>query len=247
MTAIGQAAGGEGQGQGQGGEAAQNGQQQGQDLGQLTQQIGAIGGGLEEMRQFLQTNPWAQQQGDEQGQQGDEIDLSFLDAGFGQVDQFGNPVDNSQALSQKLNEVINGAVDQRTQALMQPVIEKQEAARRNGEARDLAGEFPELSTPEMAQKIAGPGGLAEQVAQQIAQAAGNPQLAAILAAEPSVWRLAYMAHKAGDLANQGSGDPGAAHLEGGGGPGPAQLTEADLVKQIAQSGDGLGARVLNGM
>lgn len=243
MAATGQAASGEGQGQQQGGEAAQNGgqQAQGPDLSQLGEQIGTLGSGLEEMRQFLQSNPWAAQQ-TEAGQAEDEgLDLSWLNP------EQQSPLDDPAALSQRLNEVINGAVDQRAQALIAPHVEKQEAMRRNMEARDLAGEFPELGTPEMAEKVAGRGGLAEAFAREVAESVGQPQLAAMLAAEPRVWRLAYMAHKAGESANQGSGDPGAAHLEGGGGPGPAQLSGADLVKQIANSGDGLGAGVLNGI
>lgn len=247
MAATGQAAaGGEGQAaQGQGGEAAQNGQQQAQgpDLGQLAEQIGALGGGLDEMKQFLQSNPWQQQQDQGQGQQQDEgLDLSFLDPGQQMLG------DDPAALSAQLGEVIKGAVQQQAQALMAPHVEAQNEMRRNIEARDLAGEFPELSTPEMANKIAGQGGVAEQIAQQIANAVGQPQLAKALAAEPALWRMAYGYHKGIEYANnQGSGDPGAAHLEGGGGPGPAQLSEADLVKQIATSGDGLGAGVLNGI
>lgn len=233
MAATGQAAGGEGAAQGQGGEAAQGQQQaQGADLGQLSEQIGALGGGLEDMRQFLAGNPWAQQP--DQGQQQDDgLDLSWLNP------EQQSPLDDPAALSQKLNEVISGAVSQQAQALLAPIQERQEAMRRDQEARDLASEFPELATDEMAQKVAGRGGLAEQLAAQL----GQPGLAA----EPKFWRIAYMASKAAESANQGSGDTGAAHLEGGGGPGPAQMTEADLVKQIAGSGDGLGAGVLNGI
>jgi hypothetical protein len=114
-----------------------------------------------------------------------------------------------------------------------------ENMRRDQAARDLAGEFPELAEPEMAQKVAGRGGLAEQAAAML----GQPQLAA----EPSFWRLAYMAHKAAEAANQeGSGDPGAASLEAGGGAGPAQFSEADYVKAIRNAGGG-GSNVLNGM
>lgn len=232
MAAIGQAAGGEGQAQG--GDAAQGGQQQADGLGQLAEQLGQFGGSLEEMRQSLQ----ALQPQQAAEQQGEQIDMSWLDGDMGQqLDQFGQPVVDQAALEQR-NQAMLAAIDQRAQALVQPVADKLEEQRRNNEARDLGNEFPELKTNEMAQFIAGRGGLAEQAA----HAFGQPHLAA----EPAFWRLVYMAHKASDLANQqGSGDAGAAHLEGGGGPGPAQLSEADLVKQISQSGDGLGAGVLN--
>lgn len=241
MAAMGQAGGeGQGQAQGQGGEAAQNGQAQGPDFGQLAEQLGTLASGQEEMRAFLASNPWAQQQAQEGQPQEEGIDLSFLDPGQ-------TMYEDPQALGRQLNDVISAAVEQRTQALMQPHIAQQNEMRRTMEAERLSAEFPELQTPEMAQKIAGQGGIAEQIAQQIATAIGQPGLAKALAAEPAVWRMAYGYHKGVEYANQESGDSTAAHLEGGGGPGPQPVSEADLVKQIANSGDGLGAGVLNGI
>jgi hypothetical protein len=202
MAAVGQ-----GQASGDGGQQGEGQAQQGQDLGQLTGQLEQLGTSLEEMRGFLQSQPWQQQEAQEgQEQQDEPFDLSFLD----------DPTIDQQTASQRLNDVLAGVVDQRAQQLMAPLAE-----------------------PEMAQLVAGRGGLAEQAAIQLGQPA--------LAAEPSFWRLAYMAHKAAEAANQeGSGDPGAASLESGSGAGPAQMTEDDYVKAIAQAG-GLGGRVLDGM
>lgn len=230
MSALGQAAqGGEGAAQAQQSQGEGQGQQ-GPDLSTLAETLGQQGQTLEEMRAFLQGNPWQQQAADQgQQQQADEgLDLSWLDEQMA-VDP--------NAASARLNEVINGAIDQRAQALMAPVIEQQTEMRRNQQARDLAAEFPELGEPEMAQKIAGRGGLAEQMAQHL----GRPELAA----EPSFWRLVYGFHKGAETANQeGSGDPGAVTLEsaGGAGPGPSQ---EDLVNAIKNAGGGLGAKVLN--
>jgi hypothetical protein len=135
-----------------------------------------------------------------------------------------------------LNDQISGAVEQRVQALTDPMREQMAEMRRDQQARDLAAEFPEIATDEMANQIAGPGGLAAQMADQL----GQPGLAA----EPSFWRLVYMAHKQAEQANNGSDGPGAAPLESAGGPGPAQQTNEDIVKGIMEAG-GQGSKVLN--
>lgn len=214
MAAVGQ-----GQASGDGGQQGEGQAQQGQDLGQLTGQLEQLGTSLEEMRGFLQSQPWQQQEQETQEQAPEPFDLSFLD----------DPMIDQTTASQRLNDVLAGVVDQRAQQLMAPLAEQQTQMRRDQAARDLAGEFPELAEPDMAQKVAGRGGLAEQAAAML----GQPHLAA----EPAFWRLAYMAHKAAEAANQeGSGDPGAAHLESGGGAGPAQMTQEDYVKAIRDSG-----------
>lgn len=228
MAAMGQgqASGGEGAAEGQGESQGQQAQG-GADVTSLAQQLEGMNGSLEEMRSFLSSNPWAAQEAQQEAG-GDEIDLSFLD----------DPVMDPAQQQQRLNETLNAVVDQRAQQLLAPIQEQQQQMRRDQQARDLAAEFPELATAEMANKIAGRGGLAEQMAAQL----GRPELAA----EPSFWRMAYMASKASDHANtEGSSDPGAAHLESGRGatPGPS---EADLVKEIMDS-DGRGSSVLNGM
>lgn len=230
MAAVGQ---GEGQQtQGEGGEETQGASF---DPQQLATQLGQQGETLEQMRQFLASNPWAAQQAQENGDAAQQqqtaagdFDLSYLD------DQALSP----EQLQAKLADAINGAVDQRAQALVAPIAQQQAELRRDAEARDLAAEFPELATPEMANKIAGQGGLAHQLAESL----GTPQLAN----EPKMWRVAYMMHKAAESANagQGSGDPGAAQLESGNGAGPGQ-TPADLKQSIMNAGHGRGSSVLN--
>jgi hypothetical protein len=199
---------------------------QGPDLSQITGQLETLGTGLEEMRQFMQAQQQpAEPQAEEQA--ADEVDLSWLD----QVSLEDPSV--AQAAQAKLNEQLSGIVDQRTQALSQQLTSLQHDI----QARDLAAEFPEIATEEMAQKVAGRGGLAEQMAGQL----GNPELAS----QPSFWRLVYMAHKAAETASQdGSENPGAGHLEGGSGPGPAPQSEEDIVKGIMGAG-GVGSKVLN--
>jgi hypothetical protein len=148
MSAMGQGqAGGEGAAQGQG--EGQNGG--GEDhLAGLTQQLGQQGQALEEMRSFLQSNPWAQQQQEAAPEEGNgEIDLSWLD----------DPAIDQQTASARLNDVLNGAVDQRLQAMTGPMQEQMTNMRRDQAARDLAAEFPEIASPEMAQKVAGPNGI----------------------------------------------------------------------------------------
>lgn len=228
MAAIGQgtgASGGDGQAQGEG--------QGSGDFSQIQGLLETQGQSLQEMQQLLQSQPWQQQQ--QQGREGEQetgnepIDLSFLD----------DPTIDQSTASERLNQVLNGVVDARVQALQAPVVEQQTQMRRDLAARDLAGEFPELADEKMANLVAGQGGLAERAAAML----GQPQLAA----EPSFWRLAYMAHKAAEAANQeGSGDPGAASLESGGGAGPAPMSQEDRVKQIMGAG-GRGSSVLDRM
>jgi hypothetical protein len=223
MSATGQGqAGGEGGGEGEA--------QAGPDFGALSEQVGGLSSSMEEMRGLLQGLTPQQQQAEAEPEQGPEIDLSFLD----------DPAVDPAVQQQMVQEQFERLADQRAQALVAPVMEQQTQMRREQQARDLAGEFPEMADPKVAQMVAGPGGLAEQAA----TALGNPNLAA----EPGFWRLAYMAHKAAETANQegeGSGDPGAAHLESGNGAGPG-MTQEDRVKQIMESG-GRGSRVLDGI
>jgi hypothetical protein len=223
MSAPGQAAGGDS------GNGEAQGEGQGPDLSGMVDQIGQIASGQEEMRQYLASNPWQQPETEPEAQPDEGLDLSWLDPNA--------PVyEDPAAVAQRLNDQISGAVEQRVQALTDPMREQMAEMRRDQQARDLAAEFPEIATDEMANQIAGPGGLAAQMADQL----GQPGLAA----EPSFWRLVYMAHKQAEQANNGSDGPGAAPLESAGGPGPAQQTNEDIVKGIMESG-GQGSKVLN--
>jgi hypothetical protein len=124
--------------------------------------------------------------------------------------------------------------------------EQQEEARRDQQARDLVAEFPELSTQEAAERLAGEKGLVQQWADELGERMGDPSLAARLKAEPAVWKLVHMAQAGADTGNRmdGSTDPAAASLEAGGGPGPAAQTNEDIVKGIMEAG-GRGSKVLD--
>lgn len=229
MSAVGQGEGQQTQGENGGGEA-----QQSPDVNQMVEQLGQVASGMEEMRTFLASQPWQQQAGEgEDQQQADpnELDLSWLDPNA-------QTYEDPQAVAARLNEVINGAVDQRAQQLIAPLQAQQAELRRDQEARDLAGEFPELADEKMAKMIAGPDGLAVQMAQVLGQPA--------LAHEPAFWRMTYLAHKATEANNAQNGDaPNAANLESGSGPGPAnQPSPEDRIKQIMNAG-GRGASVLD--
>lgn len=232
MTAMGQ---GEGQAQTEGQNGDSQGQgQQGPDISGMVDQLGTVASGMEEMRQFLASQPWQQQATEgEQEQDNGELDLSWLDP---QSQTYEDPA----AVAARLSEQLNGAVDQRAQALIAPIAKQLMEMQHELQARDLAGEFPELASDDVANKIAGQGGLAQQLA-------GSLDRSQPLEGQPNFWRLVYMAHKAAESANaeNGSGDP-AARLESGSGPGPAnQMTEADIVQGIVNAGDGLGKRVLD--
>lgn len=220
-------AGGGDAGQAQGGAEAGT-QQAGPDVGQLASQLEALQGGQEELRQFLMSAPW-QEQVQEIQQAEPELDLSYL---MPQQELDG------EALAQRLGQTINEATDQRLQSqlnqLVNPLQESMNDIRMRLDVADLVQEFPEMSDPEVANQVAGPNGLAQQLAQQL----GQPELAS----RPQFWRLAYMAARAADIANEeGAESPAAAHLEGGGGAMPG-ASQVDLGEQIV--GANAGRRVL---
>jgi hypothetical protein len=220
-----------------GGDAAQgDGQQQqgegGQDVGALAEQLQAMQAGQEELRQFLTSQPWQQQQqGEEQQEETAEepLDLSFLDPE--------DPGFDPNALAERLGGLISQTAEQRAQALIAPVQQQQAEMRRQNEARDLVAEFPEIANEETAQQVT-------SVARQLAEANGHPELAD----EPWMWRLTYLAGRAIDSANdEGSDEPGAAHLEGGGGARPTggqQGDPADAYRQALREAARGGSSVL---
>lgn len=231
MSAMGQGqAGGEGAAQASQGQ----GESQGPDLSSLAEQVGGMNQNMERMWQHVQTLTPQQQEAAQEDQGSEEIDLSWLDQEM---------TLNPDAAAQRLNDVISQSIDQRAQALMAPVVERQNQMRINQEARDLADRFPDLQDAENAKALAGPGGLVEQALQH-----ADPNVAKQLAAEPWFWGLVHMSNKAAEIANnEGTNAPGAAHLESGSGAGLA-MTPADLVKQIAHPTSGqLGSRVLDGI
>lgn len=224
------------------GDAAQNGQngggeadaqQSGPDLGALAEQLGQMSQGQEEMRNFLMSQPWAQQeaaQSDEGAgdQQADGIDLSFLDDAYG-VDQ--------QTATQ-LADVIERQMQQREAALKQEfqkqlegVTERVSERERMEQMRDLVDEFPDMADPDVAKPIVGQ-------AHSLVEANGWPET---LAADPRFWRVVYAAQQAFAAAqDEGGEDSQAAHLEGGAGAASAGGQRGDDITQIldgqAQSG-----------
>lgn len=191
--------------------------QGGQESVALAQQLEALQGSQEELREFLMSQPWQAQEAAAQGEQqgeGDGLDLSEL---LGDGGEYLDP--------QALTQLINSVVDQRVQAATQPLTESQAEMRRTQDAERLVSEFPELGNPDVAREVVG-------VSRQIAEANNRPELAN----EPWFWRMTYMAGRAAETANQeGAETPGAAHLEGGGGAGPAGGGEVDLGEQIVSA------------
>ena len=231
-----------------GGEAAQdgNGQQGGEaaqapDLSSLTEQLGQVASGQEELRQFLASQPWQQQEAEAQQQEPEEppieADLSFLDPGDPNYD----PEQVSQRLTSLVGQLVNHGVEQGIQQHVAPLREQQAEMRREAEAERLVGEFPELADTDTANEVV-------NASRQYAAVLGVPQLGD----EPAFWRIMYAAGRAFDAAREeGSGDPGAAHLEGGGGanPGASQADQeaANKARVDALLGGGgkRGASVLN--
>lgn len=224
---------------GQGGDAAQQGQgqnggggeggeaQQGQpDFAALSTQLESLAGGQEEMRQFLASNPWQAQEAQEQQEQGaPEVDLSWLDPA--------DPGYDPEQMSQRMTEAFGQYVQQATQQATAPVMERMQEMQREQAAERLVGEFPDLQQSEVAQEVV-------RASHEYAGALGMPQLGN----DPGFWRLVYLSGRAIDAAQQeGSGDPGAAHLEGGGGAisGTSQVDPAD---EIMNAGGKKGSGVL---
>lgn len=215
----------QGQGADQGGEA----QNQGPDIGSLAEQLATLNGGMEDMRNFLQTAPWQQQADDGQQQQDegdgqDPFDLSFLDPQ--------DPGYDPEQIASSLQQVVDRAVEQRVNTAIQqhvaPVADRTAELQREREAEALVTEFPALGDQETAQQLV-------HVAGQVAETYGHPELAS----EPWFWRTIYMAGQAADMASQEGDAPRAATLEGGGGAAPAG-SESDMGDAIVNAKRGRG-------
>lgn len=209
-------AGGQSAAQGQGeGEGVQ--QQQGPDTAALAEQLGQLSSGQEELRQFLMSAPWQAQEAEGE-QDGQDLDLSFLDAE--------DPGFDPNTIADRLGGLIEQAVEQR----VAPQTERLAQLERAAEADRLVAEFPEMGSPETANEVV-------KTAGDLAQAVGRPEIAN----EPWFWRLTYMAGRAADHANEeGAGAPDAAHLEGAGGAGPGGGQQVDLGQQIVDAKRGRG-------
>jgi hypothetical protein len=203
---------GDGQGQGEGGEAQG---QQGPDVAALAEQLAEMGTSQEELRALLTANQlgvgdhtWPaadHEQLDGLDFDGDELDaLGLDDAGIDPGEQF-DPEAQAQAL--------DAFVSDRIQQAVAPLAQEMEQRWLAGEYRDLANEFPELGEEGVLGEVL-------HVARTVAEAEGWP---ASMASSPGMVRMAYLATKAIEAANAESQEepPDAAHLEGGGGAGPA--------------------------
>jgi uncharacterized protein YdiU (UPF0061 family) len=215
-----------GQAQGQG-EAAEGQQQQaGPDYAAIMETLQQQGQGLDQMREFLQTNPWqAQEQEAEPEQQLPE--LGFLESGDPEFDQ---------QLAQNLQNLISQQAEQQVQQHLSPLQEQLQTMQREKAASDLVGEFPELNEPEHAQRIV-------SMTRQYAEMMGRPDLAD----EPQMWRLMHLANAAMVAAKEEGEQSPAAHLEGAGGAGAGQQPQVDLGDMIVNgTGEGapLGRRAL---
>lgn len=220
------------QGQSNGGEAAENGQQAGPDFGALSSQLEQIVGGQEELRQYLASEPWRQQQGGQEAAQQEpaapEVDLSFLDPA--------DPAYDPEQLTERLTSTFAQYVEQAQQQAIAPVMQQMTEMRQEAELRDLLGEFPDLGDEQTSRQVV-------EAAHQYAQALNMPQLAN----EAGFLRLVYLSGRAIDAAqNEGAEAPGVAHLEGGGGANPGG-SQVDPVDAILKPGGKRGASVLDGI
>lgn len=217
---------GDAQGQGEGeGQAAE---QQGPDYGALSQQLEQQGQSLDQLREYLQSNPWAQQeQGQEQAQEEQGLDLGFLESGDPQFDQ---------DLAANLQSLIQSQVEQGVQQHLNPLQERLQTFERMDQARELTSEFPELNDPEHAQRVIG-------MSREYAEMMNKPELAD----EPAMWRLMHLANAAMVAAKEEEGNTSAAHVEGAGAAGGGQQSQVDLGDLIVNgTGEGapLGRRAL---
>jgi len=221
------------QGEG-GGEAAEA--QQGPDFQAVVEQLGSMAQGQEEMRQALAGLPellQGQQQGEQPGQEEALLDPSMLDFESPQFD----PNQAAQGLQGWMEQQLQQREQQWQQQYLTPLQQQLSVIRQTGEARDLVAEFPELGEEEAARNVVG---AAQQMAEQLAHALGMPQLAPQIASLPLWWRSVYLQGRAMDAAQQEGQEQGpqAAHLEGGGGAGPAGGSQPDLKQQILDASRG---------
>jgi hypothetical protein len=218
-----------GQGQGDAGQGEAT-QQQGPDLSALADQLGTLSAGQDEMREFLQSQPWQTTDAPQEQQQEAEPELD--------LSQFLDPADPSydpNQVAQQLSDVVDRVVAQRLEQGLAPLQEQVKDVRQEREWQAIADEFPELEDRKIAEPVFG-------LAKQLADHNGHPELAQ----EPWFVRMAYITGKAMETANEeGAEAPSAAHLEGGGGAAPAG-SQVDALTQVfgGEEGIPLGRKVL---
>jgi hypothetical protein len=218
-----------GQGQGDAGQGEAT-QQQGPDLSALADQLGTLSAGQDEMREFLQSQPWQTTDAPQEQQAGEpelDLDLSqYIDAD-GQYD----PAQVSQMLSERLGEVVEKVVEQR----LEPLRQETKDMRQEREWQVIADQFPELADEQVARPVF-------EMAKTMSEQNGHPELAQ----EPWFVRVVYTGMKSLEAAaEEGAEAPSAAHLEGGGGAAPAG-SQVDALTQVFGGGEDipLGRRAL---
>lgn len=229
MTSAAGAAGTGGAGQAAGGDAGQaDGAQQGQGLDAvaLNETLAALQGGQDELRQlFAQPPEWAQhlmqngQQDDGQQQDDQPLDLSFLD------DPMADPRDQAAQLAALIQQNGQQQQTQMNEAIQQalaPITERLNHREQQEAAAEFVAEFPEVGDPNVAKEVM-------QLSRDYAAQLEMPELGNNM----RFARLVFAATKAFDAATQeGSGDPGAAHLEGGGGANPGGGQQGDAFDRM---------------
>jgi hypothetical protein len=216
-----------GTGQGDGG---QDGGAEAQPQYVTSDQFDSFVQSQQEMQEMLRNAQFSNQQQQQQTQPtqeaepeaAPELDLSFLeDAGY-----------DSQDTAERLMGAFGQQIEQATKPLIQRLEQQDQMIREQRYERDaeaLVAELPELAKPEVQQQVLG---LASELIQ-------TNNWSEDLLHDPKFWRVAYFAAKAADTANsEGSEQPNAAHLEGGGGatPASAQVDPAQLIAEQPREG-----------
>jgi hypothetical protein len=226
------------QGQSQG-ENTGDGQGTGQDFSQITNSLESLTGGMEEMRQYLQSQPWQPQQEAEVQAEEPAPDLSSL------LDDVYDP----RELAERMTGYVDTATTRQIQQALQPVLQQNQQLSEElqnlkwqSDAASLVDEFPQLQDQKVAEQVFEK---AREVALELTS--GDEQAANAMLRNKGLIRMTYMLGRAVDTANaEQAGDPNAAHLEGGAGarPGAAPLDPAQaLIHGLPE--DGLGSRVLD--
>ena len=222
---AGEAAGQQGDGQGTEGQGEQQGAP---DFAALQSTMEQQGQSLEQLREYLQSNPWQSQEQETPAEPEQELpQLDFLESGDPEFDQ---------QLAQNLQNLIQTQSQQQTQQAIAPIQEQLQTMQRERAAEQLVGEFPELNEPEHAQRILA-------MSREYAEMMNRPELAD----EPQMWRLMHLANAAMVSQQEERETSPAAHLEGAGGPGAGQQPQQDLGDLIVNGqseGAPLGRRAL---
>lgn len=263
MAATGQGAG---QGQAAGGDAGQQGDGQAQQQGgilaglpgfeaQAHQQLQADGQGDDALKSFLgelgqqqqqftqqaiQQALQAQQDAARQAQapEGPQFDLDAMGLATG------DPALDGQ-VTQQLTQAFERYADTREQALTQKleqmiggVTERLDGFEHNNSLADLAFKYPELQDEQAANTVLQ--GQQTFVSARLGHL--GPEMTERLAREPAITELMYLALAAQQAhqteEKQGSGDPGAATLEGGGGATPGGGQQGDAFDRMLNGKQG---------